>query len=142
MNDHFRGPHGIRFAAGFVFVGVISGGCDGGPTPTEPVPIAVAAAATPVADSTELSRIQTFLNARYATSDVQYSFHTIFGETIDCIDFFSQPGVKQMAAAGRPLTNVPVVSPPPVSPHPPKALQEVSFNGQLDDEGHSRACPG
>jgi hypothetical protein len=95
--------------------------------------------------------VQAFLDARYKQSDVQHSFHTIFGETIDCIDFFAQPGVRALAALGTPIT-APLtnVAPPSalVAPSAPGAspvgggAQTVLFNGQPDDNGNARACSG
>jgi hypothetical protein len=94
------------------------------------------------ADAAELTRIQAFLDGRYAATDVQYSFHTKFGETIDCIDFFAQPGAKILAARGTPITQLPTVAPPPISPHTPQLFADVAFDGQPDDQGNARACPG
>ena len=70
---------------------------------------------------------------------MRYSFHTKFGETIDCIDFFAQEGVRAMAAQGSPITKLPT---PAVQPSVvPPELQDVLFTGTLDDEGNPRACP-
>jgi Neprosin len=86
----------------------------------------------------EAQRVQQFLDARYTAKDVRHSFHTKFGETIDCVDFFAQPGVKAMAAAGRPITNLPT---PAVKPTMSPDLKDVLFTGTLDDQGAPRACP-
>ena len=88
-----------------------------------------------------MARIHAFLDARYTSADVWYSFHTKFGETVDCIDFFAQPGVKEMRAEGRGPTQLPVVDPPPNPPHLSQALLDVAFDGRPDDQGNPRACP-
>jgi len=99
-------------------------------------PDTAAAPADP--SSSDVERVQGFLDARYAQNDVTHSFHTKFGETIDCIDFFAQAGVKQLAAQGRPITRLPQPQPPEALP---PEMEEVSFNGKPDDEGKPRACP-
>jgi hypothetical protein len=93
-----------------------------------------------VGSAAEAARVQAFLDSRYRAADVRHSFHSKFGETIDCIDFFAQPGAKAMAAAGRPLTQLPVVAPPPPSSHPPQPMAAAAFTGEPDDEGNPRAC--
>jgi len=99
-----------------------------------------AAAASPgqAASATETGRVKSFLDSRYATKDVRHSFHTTFGETIDCIDFFAQPGVKAMAASGKPITSLPA---PAAKPAVPPGLADVLFTGTPDDQGNPRACP-
>jgi len=82
-----------------------------------------------------MARIQTFLETRYTARDVQHSFHTIVGETIDCIDYFAQPGVKALAARGTPVTTLPPVH------KLTGPLPDYLFNGKSDDEGHPRECP-
>ncbi len=103
-------------------------------------PVATTSASPLRADLTEAERVQGFLNARYLPTDVTYSFRTKFGEMIDCIDFFAQPGVKAMAKKGTPITTLP----PPAMQIPLRegnALFDVAFRGQPDDEGRPRACP-
>jgi hypothetical protein len=96
------------------------------------------AAAPAAPSSNDVEQVQRFLDARYTENDVKHSFHTKFGETIDCIDFFAQAGVKQLAAQGRPMTRLPQPEPPEALP---PEMEEVSFNGKPDDEGKPRACP-
>jgi hypothetical protein len=86
----------------------------------------------------EAARIRTFLESHYKSVDVQHSFHTKFGETIDCIDYFAQPGVKAMAAIGKPMTTLPS---PAAVPDASPQLADVLFTGTPDDEGKPRACP-
>jgi len=100
-------------------------------------PFHTATAAT-ADEHAEKQRVQDFLASRYKAGDVRHSFHTKFGETIDCIDFFAQKGVKQMAAEGKPITELPK---PTVHPNVPDELRDVLFTGTPDDEGHPRACP-
>ena len=112
----------------------------GSPPGMEPAAIA-AVSNTSSGDGADRARVQAFLDRRYTSNDVKHSFHTKFNETIDCIDFFAQPGVKQLAAQGRPITALPAVDSAPQSSHPPKDLPDVAFNGQPDDQGNPRACP-
>jgi hypothetical protein len=88
----------------------------------------------------EARRVQDFLNARYRMEDVEHSFHTVFGETVDCIDFFAQAGVKQLAAAGTPITEIP--KPPSDLTVSQTAASEFEFNGSLDENGNRRECAG
>jgi hypothetical protein len=76
----------------------------------------------------------------YVQSDVKYSFHTKFGETIDCVDFFAQPGVKALAAAGHPITQLPMPATQPSTQSSSKPSDDA-FLGDPDDEGRPRACP-
>jgi hypothetical protein len=116
--------------AAFTCLGGCDGGLDGGATPSP----SDSALASPLA---ETQRVQDFLDARYRQREVQHSFHTVFGQTIDCIDFFAQPGVKALAQRGTPLSTMP--EPPPLGP---KGIPSVvEFNGKLDDQGKPRACP-
>jgi hypothetical protein len=110
-------------------------GCDADPDgapPGQPLFIGPSAA--------ETARIQQFLDERYTAAHVRHSFHTKFSETVDCVDFFAQPGVKALAAQGTPMVQLPVV--PRVQAPAPAELADVLFLGQPDDEGHARACPG
>ncbi len=104
-------------------------------------------AALPAALSTSSSKdaFENWLNDHYTAQDVRHTFKTRFGETIDCIDFFAQSGVKELARRGRPVTTIPV--PPPLR-HPEKwarwadsPMSDYMFNGSLDEDGHSRTCP-
>jgi len=93
----------------------------------------------------EAVRVQAYLDSRYRAADVRHSFQSVFGETIDCIDFFATPGVKALAAQGTRLTQLP--TPPPRPPPPPGhptdqgRLSEFEFNGQPDETGSPRVCP-
>ena len=82
----------------------------------------------------EAARVQTFLDSRYKASDVTHSFRTQLGDTIDCIDFFAQPGVRSLAASGTPIQKLPpsVARPPGTDP---------LFDGKPDQNGNLRQCP-
>jgi len=86
--------------------------------------------------TTENARIQEFITARYTPADVQHTYRTKAGETIDCIDFFAYPSVKDRARRGHPITTIPV---PPRSPR-----RSLSFNtkpnADIDENGNARAC--
>ncbi|HTA17957.1 MAG TPA: neprosin family prolyl endopeptidase [Polyangia bacterium] len=99
---------------------------------------ATAATAATTTAPAQAVRIQQFLDSRYSAADVRYSFHTKFNETIDCIDYFAQPGIKALAAAGRRITQLP---PPVTLPSIPAGLEDVAFIGSLDDQGRPRKCP-
>jgi Neprosin len=90
--------------------------------------------ATEAARAIEAARVQAFLEARYKPSDVKHFFRTKLGDTIDCIDFFAQAGVKALAARG-----TPIMKPPPsvARPRRPDAL----FDGEPDENGNRRQCP-
>jgi hypothetical protein len=106
------------------------------------------------AETTEAARVHAFLDARYKASDVRYSFRTKARQDIDCIDFFAQPGVRELAARGQPLTSIP--KPPPLPGEVLKRLSaakeraqtagprpedEFSFHGQPDVNGKPEQCP-
>jgi len=105
---------------------------------------ATAASVTSVTDAgvsaTELARIQAYLDARYTAKDVQHTFETKLGQTVDCIDFFLQPGVKEKAALGTPITQIP--KPPPIPEGGSNSVPDWAYNGQPDKFGRARACPG
>lgn len=102
--------------------------------------VAPSAGTTPIGTALpENVAVQRFLDERYTAADVRHSFHTIFGEAIDCIDFFAQPGVKALAARGTPVTEMPPAPRAPDGAGDP--LAEVEFRGQLDQDGLPRACP-
>ncbi len=130
--------------AGLLLVGEALLGCSasssepgsGGPV-GRLLPSAASAAA---AGASEAERVQAFLDRRYLPSDVRHSFETKFGEMVDCIDFFAQPGVRALAARGRPITSLPAAaSHTPAAPNDP--LSDVKFLGQPDASGRPRACP-
>jgi hypothetical protein len=85
----------------------------------------------------EVARAKAFIEARYAASDVRSSFKSKLGDTIDCIDFFAQPGVKALARRGSPITQLP---PPAEKPRRVGAVDDVSFDGSIDEDGNVRAC--
>lgn len=84
----------------------------------------------------ETANIRRVLDQRYTATDVRHSFRTKFGETIDCIDFFAQSGVKRLAELGHPITELPAT--PPIDR---SALPDFAFNGAPDENGAPRECP-
>jgi len=59
--------------------------------------------ASALSDSS-VSDIEAFIaDNYYSDSDIQHTFHTIFGEQIDCIDFYAQHSVRMNLAAGLPV---------------------------------------
>jgi hypothetical protein len=118
-----------------LFPGAVMSAC-GDDRPAAPPASAMESATT--INPMEAARIKTFLESHYKAFDVQHSFHTKFGETIDCIDYFAQPGVRAMAAIGKPMTTLP---PPADVPDMPAQLADGLFTGAPDDEGKPRACP-
>lgn len=92
--------------------------------------------------ATELARIQAYLDSGYTAKDIWRTFETKLGQTIDCIDWFAQPGVKAMAAKGTPITEIPTSPPLPAG-----VAQDVipmpdwGFNGAPDKNGVPRECP-
>ncbi len=91
--------------------------------------------------ATELARIQSYLDARYTAKDVWRTFETKLGQTIDCIDWFAQPGVKAMAAMGTPITQIPSPPPLPAGAAKPPPIPDWGFNGAPDKHGVPRECP-
>jgi hypothetical protein len=90
----------------------------------------------PASAADETQQIQDLLDARYKTSDVRYSFETMFGETIDCIDYYSQPGARSLMRAGKE-----VPKPLPAATYERSSLPDYMFNGKPDRRGNARACP-
>lgn len=133
------GRTAILSASAFSSVVGCSGDFESASTPEDEAPSVEAFANAPASDAKrETERVRVFLDSRYDAKDRRHSFHTKFGETIDCIDFFAQPGVKELAAQGTPITELPAVLPPP---DVPAELKDVLFTGTPDDEGQPRACP-
>jgi hypothetical protein len=86
--------------------------------------------------------IQSWIDTNYyADADIQHTFHTIFGEQIDCIDFYAQYSVKTLVATGIavPLPGTPPPPPPGARVIPPGP---EAFFGALDDNGQARECVG
>jgi hypothetical protein len=138
-----RSSHAVFCAATFCSSSVLLLGCSGdlgssSPAEDEAASTQELPGSGPGDAKREDERVRAFLDARYMAKDVHHSFHTKFGETIDCIDFFAQQGVKELAARGTPIKELPV---PPAQPNIPPDLQDVFFTGTPDDEGKPRACP-
>ncbi|MGA3135145.1 MAG: neprosin family prolyl endopeptidase [Terracidiphilus sp.] len=88
--------------------------------------------------------MQRYLDSRYTQNDVRHTFKTKFGEQIDCIDFYAQPGVKKLAARGMKIASIPQLAPLAYPVKPASAswtTEDLSFNGQRDQDGNPRACP-
>jgi hypothetical protein len=99
-------------------------------------------------DGAEAARVQRFLDSRYTRADVRHSFRTKFGDDVDCVDFFAEPGVRAMAAKGKPITELPKPPPIPESMRAREASQPrvapedgISLRGQLDEQGRPQKCP-
>jgi len=107
-----------------------------------PAPASPSATTQRAADANDIARSRAFVDERYRQSDVKHSFKTIFGETVDCIDFFASPGARALSARGTPIRGLPRPPAPPVGASAgARSATDVTFNGQPDDEGHPRACP-
>lgn len=87
--------------------------------------------------------IQAYIDQNYyKMSDVDYSFHSQFGEDIDCIPFEAQASVKWRRAQGKSVITLSQV--PTFPGRVPANLHsdaDLFFDGQLDDEGRPRSCP-
>jgi hypothetical protein len=134
--------HHILSAA--LFVAFPAVGCSGEPgtqsASTEVTQSQAAASTVPE----EGAEIHAFLDSRYKSTDVRHSFVTAAGETIDCVDFFAEPGVRAMAARGEPIATIPTFELPPDVP--PKGTGgtksiQLPLDGSLDPSGQIRACP-
>jgi hypothetical protein len=136
---------GVPWTASFVSAVVLLFGCGTRPEETTAQTSASALASPSAADAgdaDDASSVEAFIAANYyADSDIQHSFHTIFGEQVDCIDFYAQPSVRSSLASGVPV-------PAPASPLDlPPAISDVppgpdAFMGAPDADGNARACSG
>ena len=87
----------------------------------------------------ETDSINAYLDSFYKPSDIQHTFNTIFGERIDCVDFYAQPSIRAMAARGLPVAPL---TPPPIGPTLPTSSRPPgSFDNSLDENGSGRDCP-
>jgi hypothetical protein len=111
--------------------------CGSTPSPTGPVGTASSALSGTSSADAETARVKAYLDSRYTAADVRHSFRTALGQTIDCIDFFAQPGVKSRAAKGHPITKIPQVHPNPAGIRP----NPGGFDGEPDENGSPRKCP-
>ncbi len=98
-------------------------GCseDQGATPSvgtiERVSVAAATSDASALTAAELSRIDAYWDQHfYSDSEIQYSFHTKFGEQVDCIDFYAQRSVKAFQARGVAIS---LAGAPTAPPSPP-----------------------
>lgn len=104
------------------------------------------AAVTGAGDSSvdDVARIQAYLDGKYyADVEVRHSFHTKFGEKIDCIDFDAQRSVRGFRNDGSTIdpTQLPV-GPAVASDVPPAIVPPgVAFDGTPDSDGIPRHCP-
>ncbi len=88
----------------------------------------------------EVARIQAYLDLRYSTNDVWRTFEAKSGQIIDCIDWFAQPGVRAMAAKGKPITRIPTPPPLPKGAVKVSSIPDWALNGALDKNGVPRTC--
>ncbi len=134
MNTRMR--YGLALMAVLTPV-VAQAGCSN--LPSQPGSTDQASLSAAAAPGDEHARAQAFVEARYAAADVRHSFRTRFGETIDCIDFFAQPGVKALAARGTPITELPAPAKRPQLTAA-SALSLAVFDGSPDEDGNPRLC--
>jgi hypothetical protein len=90
--------------------------------------------------------IQAFIDSRYMPADVVHTFTSVWGETVDCVNFFAEPGVRALAAAGQPITQVPRLQVPQeilaqLSSPDSGAPVPLPFDGLPDPSGNARTCP-
>jgi Neprosin len=139
MFDRYENPLRIAFATALTCLA----GCSSTASPENDRASDEAPAS---ARPSEAERVQAFLDARSRPSDIRYSFNTALGQTVDCVDFFSTPGVRAMAERGEPITTLPTAPTPSVRhrrdgstvvdrPQPAPASEGV------DENGHDRLCP-
>lgn len=137
MRERARRYAPLFFATAVVSCAVVGCAVDAAP-PGDRGPLAND---TSAGAQSEAARVQRFLDARYTAADVRHSFRTKMGETIDCVDFDAQPGVKMARAMG---LDVPRPEPAPALAAAANVdpAEDYSFNGAPDDDGHVRACAG
>lgn len=115
--------------------------CSADTGPAEPQPAGAPSTTAGTAGVAEADRIQAYIYANYAPSDVRHSFRTVMGDDIDCIDFYAQPSVKAALQHGIQVSDQGPPTPPPDLTPATGAPPAVAFNGDLDESGHARACP-
>ena len=86
----------------------------------------------------DVRHIQDALDARYKASNIIHSFETQFGETIDCIDYYAQQGIRALTAKGM---SIPAPQRAAISAATRKSLPNFMFNGKADRHGKARSCP-
>ena len=118
---------------------VVACGNGSAPVPSVQVSEGAKLANAGVGDVPDTVRAHAYLESFYATSDILHSFNTVFGEEIDCIDFYAQPVVKEALARGDSVS--PNGPPPGVGPELPSSTLPLPFDGQPDENGHARRCP-
>lgn len=97
-------------------------------------------------DAGEIANAEAYIDLMfYSSVNIHYSFHTIAGEPIDCIDFYAQRSVKGFVASnvGVDMPRIPPPPQPPVGMPTPRKPPTVSiaFDGSLDKDGRERRCP-
>jgi hypothetical protein len=87
----------------------------------------------------ERARIRAALDAHYYSSaDVVYTFEGLYGDVIDCVDYYAQPAARSLKAHGKP---VPDPQPSARSAQSRASLPDYMYNGKPDRLGRPRACP-
>jgi hypothetical protein len=129
----------VRCAA-TIGIGVWSVGCssagDGAGAPN---------AGAALAADAEGARVQAYLDSLYTAKDVRHSFRSAMGDTIDCADFASAPGVRKLLARGKSMDDImaPIRQAHEKRPATGSAARRnpAYLQGDHDDEGNVRSCP-
>ena len=112
-----------------------------------------------VESSTELAKMEAFVQSLYSRSDVRNAFGTVSGDEIDCVDIKQQPGMRRPEMRGQPVFQPPAAVPsaptmltgpagatknanaaPPAGKTAAAAIQDAIFGGK-DSKGAVRSCP-
>ncbi len=98
-----------------------------------------------VAGQSEASRVQEFLDGMYKPADVRHSYTDTFGQKVDCVDYYAEPGVKAAVARGIAFSEPEHLEVPeevrarfPVSQERAAAPRERELR---DADGKLRSCP-
>jgi hypothetical protein len=95
----------MRVSVSFV-IAAIGSGCSGTGGSSASTPTTSETASQVDEGVAERARIEQYIVALHAPADIQHTFKTEQGETIDCVDYYSQPSVKAKLAAGKSMQDV------------------------------------
>lgn len=125
-------------------------GCSGPPSSDAPAGHAAPSVAHPsvtpaTAARAEQARVQSFLEGLYRRDDVVHAFRSAAGQDIDCVDFASEPGVRQLLSEGYSLDDLHdalSLTPEQLAYNERLARRAPSnFAGDPDESGRVRRCP-
>jgi hypothetical protein len=93
--------------------------------------------------------VEAYLTSRYRPEAVRHTFTSATGDTIDCVDFAEEPGVREMLSRGETvdglLASLHASEAAHAASHPPSAARldrgDAHFDGLSDALGARRACP-